>query len=82
MKKLLFSLAVAGMFVFFACGPSEADKAEQARLDSIRIADSLALEQAKADSIAQIEKAKADSIAAQAVADSIEAAKKGGKKGK
>jgi hypothetical protein len=81
MKKLLFSLAVAGMFVIFACGPSEAEKAEQARLDSIRIADSLALEQVKADSIAQVEKAQADSIAAKLVADSIEAAK-GGKKGK
>jgi hypothetical protein len=71
MKKLLFSLAVAGMFVFVACGPSEAEKAEQARLDSIRVADSLALIQKQADSIATIEKAKADSVA---LADSLAAA--------
>jgi hypothetical protein len=82
MKKLFLSLAVAGMFAFVACGPSEAEKAEQARLDSLKQdsiakvqADSLAaiVEQAKADSIAKaLEQAKADSIAA--------AAKKGGRK--
>ncbi len=59
MKKLLVSLAVAGMFVFVACGPSAAEQAEQARLDSIRVADSIAAEQAKIDA----EKAAADSIA-------------------
>jgi hypothetical protein len=84
MKKLFLSLAVAGMFAFFACGPSAAEIAEQARIDSLRT-DSI-----QKDSIqkAEAEAARvADSIAKAAVADSIakaEAAKpvKGGKKGK
>jgi hypothetical protein len=51
MKKLILSLAVAGMFAFVACGPSAEEVAEQARLDSLR-ADSIL--QAQADSIAAL----------------------------
>jgi hypothetical protein len=51
MKKLILSLAVAGMFAFVACGPSAEEVAEQARLDSLR-ADSIA--KAQADSIAAL----------------------------
>jgi hypothetical protein len=71
MKKLFLSLAVAGMFVFFACGPSAEEQAEQAKQDSIRIADSMAVEQAKLDSIAEAAK-MADSTA---VNDSVPAGK-------
>ena len=83
MKKLFFSLAVAGMFVFFACGPSAQEKAEQARLDSLK-KDSIA--KVEADSIAAIEKAKQDSInmvMEKAKQDSIAAAEEAAaKKGK
>ena len=41
MKKLLSLLVVAGMVTFVACGPSAEKKAEQAKADSTRIADSL-----------------------------------------
>ncbi|MHC1707283.1 MAG: hypothetical protein AB9842_07140 [Bacteroidales bacterium] len=77
MKKLATVLFVAGMFAFFACGPSAEEKAamEKAKQDSIA-----AVEKAQQDSIAMVvEKAKQDSIA---LADSIaqaEAAKKGKK---
>ncbi len=69
MKKFITLLAVAAMFSFVACGPSAEQKAEQARLDSIRIADSIAevqrIEQVKADSMAKVaaEQAHQDSIA-------------------
>jgi hypothetical protein len=86
MKNLVKLFVVAGLFTFVACGPSAEEKAEQARQDSIRVADSLALVQAEEmriqDSIAfeeariAAEKAVADSIAAAEVA----AKAKGGKK--
>ncbi len=86
MKKVLSLIAVAAMSTaFVACGPSkeEMEKREQAKQDSIA-----AVEKAKQDSIAAAAaaeqaaveaaaKAKADSAH---VADSIAAAKKGGKK--
>jgi hypothetical protein len=80
MKKLFLSLAVAGMFAFFACGPSAEQIAEQNRLDSLK-KDSIA--KVAADSVAKAEAAVADSLAKAAVADSIakaEAAKPGKKK--
>ena len=43
MKKLLSLLVVAGMVTFVACGPSAEKKAEQAKADSTRIADSVSL---------------------------------------
>jgi hypothetical protein len=80
MKKLFLSLAVAGMFAFFACGPSAEQLAEQARLDSLK-QDSIAKH--VADSVAKAEAVVADSLAKAAAADSIakaEAAKPGKKK--
>lgn len=60
----------AGIFIFFACGPSAKEKAEKAKQDSIRIADSTAQVQAElkakqlSDSLAQVkEQMKKDSIA-------------------
>jgi len=73
MKKIFTLLLIAGMASFVACGPSAKEKAEAAKQDSIRIADSIAKETAKADSIAQIEKARQDSVAK---ADSIANAEK------
>jgi hypothetical protein len=81
MKRLLQLMVVAGMMAIVACGPSAAEQ-EEAK----RVADSIAQ-----DSIAKVEEAakaaemaKQDSInaaaAAQATADSIAAAAKGGKK--
>ena len=64
MKKLLLSLAVAGMFAFLACGPSAEEVAEQAKLDSLK-ADSIMKVQAV--SIATVEKAIQDSINAAAM---------------
>jgi len=72
MKKVLSLVALAGMAMFVACGPSAEEIAakEKAKADSIAAeqvkADSIAAEQAKADSIAIVEQAKADSIAAAA----------------
>ncbi|MBN1250973.1 MAG: hypothetical protein JXR51_02175 [Bacteroidales bacterium] len=68
MKKLLLSLAFAGMFVFVACTPSVDEQAEQAKLDSLR-QDSIM--QVQVDSLAAIEKAKTDSI--NAAADQLKA---------
>ena len=48
MKTLSQILVVAGLATFVACGPSAEQLAEQARLDSIRIADSIALVEAEA----------------------------------
>ena len=77
MKKVLTLVAVAGMFAFYACGPSAeeqaaAEKKKQDSLRMVREADSIAAaeqaaaeaEKVKQDSIANAEKAKADSIAA------------------
>ena len=86
MKKTLTLIAIAGMFSFYACGPSAEQKAaaEKAKQDSIAAADAAA-----SDAAAAMEKAKQDSIAAAAMAaekakqDSImaaEEAKKGKKK--
>ena len=83
MKKLVQLLVVAGMASFIACGPSASEKAEKAKQDSIRQADSIATIQAdsirKADSVAALNSdalRKADSVKK---ADSI-AATKGKKK--
>jgi len=83
MKKLVQLLVVAGMASFIACGPSASEKAEKAKQDSIRQADSIATLQAdsirKADSVAALNSdalRKADSIKK---ADSV-AATKGKKK--
>ncbi len=78
MKKFFTLIAVAGMFSFYACGPSAEEIAakEKAKNDSIAkaaeeaAAVEAAKQQAMADSIAKVEaaalaeKAKADSIAA------------------
>lgn len=57
MKILSQILVVAGLATLVACGPSAEQKAEQARLDSIRVSDSIALVEAEQmriqDSIAQ-----------------------------
>jgi len=70
MKKILTLVAVAGMFTFYACGPSAEEKA--------------AKEKAKQDSIASVEAANAAAEAAKAAEDEAAAAKtkKGGKKKK
>lgn len=66
MKNLVVVALVAGMMVLASCGNAQ-KKAEQAKLDSARIADSIAKVQADsariADSLAQIEQARLDSIA-------------------
>ncbi len=41
MKKVLLTLSVAGMFAFYACGPSAEEKAAQYTKDSLQTADSL-----------------------------------------
>lgn len=48
MKTLSQILVVAGLATLVACGPSAEQKAEQARLDSIRVADSVAAVEAEA----------------------------------
>ena len=71
MKKLLSLLVVAGMVTFVACGPSAEQKAEQAKADSTRIADSLNKIQMDAQRLADSVK-MADSVAkVTAHADSI-----------
>jgi len=66
MKNLVVVALVAGMMVLASCGNAQ-KKAEQAKLDSARIADSIAKVKADsarvADSLAQIEQARLDSIA-------------------
>ncbi len=47
MKTLSQILVVAGLATLVACGPSAEQKAEQARLDSIRVADSISLVEAE-----------------------------------
>jgi len=84
MKKLLGLLVIAGMFTFVACGPS-ADEIETKRIaDSTHIADSLAKEARKADSIAKAEAAAAAAAEAEKnKQDSIAKAEaEKGKKGK
>ncbi|HML84058.1 MAG TPA: hypothetical protein PKE52_02760 [Bacteroidales bacterium] len=83
MKKFNVVLVGVAIAALTACGPSAAEKAEKARQDSIRIADSIAKVEAEkqrvADSIAMAEQAAKE----KAIADSIAAAeanKKGGKK--
>jgi len=53
MKKVLSTLMVAGMFAFYACGPSAEDKAaaEKATQDSIAAAQNSANAAAQADSM-------------------------------
>ncbi len=81
MKKLFASFLFAGLIAFVACGPSAEKKAEQARQDSIRMADSMAKVEADAqriaDSTAKV-KAAADSIAHQdSIAKGLIKVKKG-----
>jgi len=47
MKTLSQILVIAGLATMVACGPNAEQLAEQARLDSIRIADSIALVEAE-----------------------------------
>lgn len=88
MKKVLTLVALAGMFAFVACGPSqeELEKERKRKEDSARTADSTARVEAEAkqkaydDSVANAaaEKARQDSIR---VADSLaNLPKKGGSK--
>lgn len=62
MKTLAQILVVASLASFVACGPSAEQKAEQARQDSIRISDSMAMVQ-------QAEEARQDSINAAMAAE-------------
>ena len=87
MKKILTLALAAGMFSFYACGPSAEEKAaaEKATQDSIANADAAqkaaaeaAMQQAMADSMAKA----AEAAKAQATADSIAAAEAGKGKGK
>jgi hypothetical protein len=71
MKTLSQILVIAGMAFLVACGPSAEQKAEQARLDSIRVADSIAAVEAEAmrvqdsiNAVAAEQQRIADSIAA------------------
>lgn len=64
MKILSQILVVAGLATLVACGPSAEQKAEQARLDSIRVSDSIALVEAEQMRIQ-------DSIAAAAAMDTM-----------
>ena len=71
MKKLFALLVVASMVSFVACGPSAEKKAEQAKADSTRIADSLNKVQMDAQRLTDSVK-MADSVAkVTAHADSI-----------
>ena len=47
MKKLSMILVVAGFATMVSCGPNAEQMAEEARLDSIRMADSIALVEAE-----------------------------------
>ena len=66
MKNLVVVVLVASILMLASCGNAK-KKAEQAKLDSARIADSIAQVKADsarvADSLAQIEQARLDSIA-------------------
>lgn len=75
MKKLLGLLAVAGTLAIVACGPSAEEKAEKARQDSIRVADSLAKEQFKADSVAAAQAATSANADSTAKVDSTKTTK-------
>ena len=76
MKKLVTLVAVAGMFTFYACGPSAEEKAamEKAKQDSIAMAETAMAEaeaakaQAMQDSIAKVQ---AEAAKAQAMQDSM-----------
>ena len=67
MKKLNLFLLAGAVALIAACGPSAKEKADKARQDSIRIADSIAKVKAYEDSIAAAqaaaEQARLDSIA-------------------
>ena len=72
MKKLAFILAISAATIVTSCGPSAKEKEAKRIADSTRIADSIAMIQAKqqatADSLAKvqmIQKRIADSIAHQ-----------------
>lgn len=51
-KTTIFAITLGVAAIFSACGPSKSELAEQARQDSIRIADSLAQAQAEAERLA------------------------------
>jgi len=84
MKTLSQILVIAGLATLVACGPSAEQKAEQARLDSIRIADSIAAVEAEAmrvqDSINAVAAEQQRIADSTRVADSIASLKKGKKK--
>ena len=88
MKKLITLVAVAGMFSFYACGPSAEEKAamEKAKQDSIAAVEAAnaaaeaAKQQAMQDSIAAVEKAAREKAVADSTAAAEEAAKGKGKK--
>ncbi len=65
MKKVLSTLLVAGMFAFYACGPSAEDKAaqEKATQDSIAAVDASAKAAQQADSMQKAMPAAADTAA-------------------
>jgi len=72
MKKLAFILVIAVVAFMTSCGPSAKEKEAKRIADSVRVADSIAMIQAKqqkvADSIAKVQatqKKVADSIAHQ-----------------
>lgn len=71
MKKLLSLLVVAGMVTFVACGPSAEKKAEQAKADSTRIADSLNMIQMDAQRLADSVKMADSTAKVAATADSV-----------
>lgn len=63
MKRLMFfAVAIVSLPLVFSCGPSKAELAEQARQDSIRVADSIRQAEEKAAAEAQAQ-AEADSLA-------------------
>lgn len=67
MKKVIFTLAIAGMFGFAACGNNTE------AVDSAAIADSLAKVEAEAQAAAEAEAAAADTTAVEAAAEEVAA---------
>ena len=89
MKKVFTLVALAGMFTFVACGPSQAEKdaAEKAKNDSVaavqaqQAAEEAQKQQMLADSTAKFDAdAKAKMVADSTAAYETEHAKKGKKK--
>ncbi len=78
MKKVIgFMMVAVFALAFVACGNKKAgEAAAKAKLDSARVADSIAVVVKQAAEQAAAMQAKADSVVAQAKADSIAAATK------